>query len=70
LKRNKRNGGWLTCIPNALNGTRLTKEEFRDNLRLRYGFDPLDLRSKCDGCDCKLTVEHALSCKKGGLVLI
>jgi hypothetical protein len=70
LKRNKRNGGWLTCIPNALNGTRLTREEFRDNLRLRYGFDPLDLRSKCDGCDCKLTVEHALSCKKGGLVLI
>ncbi|KAL7462173.1 hypothetical protein ACHAXS_002561, partial [Conticribra weissflogii] len=40
LTRAKMGGSWLTVIPKAINGTILSAEEFRDNLRLRYGFTP------------------------------
>ena len=66
--RNCRNGAWLTVVPSRLNGTDLSANEFRDNIRLRYNFKPLDMPSRCDGCGAKLTVEHAMSCKVGGLV--
>jgi hypothetical protein len=61
---------WLACFPSRLHGTELSAEEFRDNLRLRYNLAPLSMPSKCDGCGQKMTVEHALSCKVGGLVHI
>ena len=35
--RATRNGAWLSSVPHCLNGTELSWEEFRDNLRLRYG---------------------------------
>jgi hypothetical protein len=57
-------------MPNSLNGTELSEEEFRDNLRLRFGLLPLSLPARCDGCEATFTVEHALSCKRGGLVLL
>jgi hypothetical protein len=57
-------------MPHTLNGTELSEEEFGDNLRLRFGLTPLALPERCDGCDAKFTVAHALSCKKGGLVLL
>ena len=72
-RRNKRAGhagAWLTVIPNRLNGTILSAEEFRDNLRLRYNIKPADMCQLCDGCNEPFSVEHALSCKKGGLVHI
>eukprot|EP00957_Ditylum_brightwellii_P172026 13096481-Ditylum_brightwellii.AAC.1 len=37
---------------------------------LRYDYIPLHLPCTCDGCGAKFTVQHALSCPKGGLVLI
>ncbi|MGL4997609.1 MAG: hypothetical protein ACRC5T_01270, partial [Cetobacterium sp.] len=58
------------ATPNSLNGTELAGGEFRDGLRMRYGLPPQDLPDKCDGCGQNFTVEHAMSCKKGGLVLI
>ena len=61
-------GMFLTAIPNRLNGTILSAEQWRDNVRLLYNLEPLNMPSKCDGCGAKLTVDHALSCKKGGLV--
>jgi hypothetical protein len=63
-------GIWLTCFPSRFHGTELSCEEFRDNLRLRYNLNPLSMPSVCDGCGAKMSVEHALSCKVGGLVHI
>ena len=49
----------------------LKNNEFRDSLRLRYGLRPNHLPSQCDGCSQNFSVEHALSCSKGGgLVLL
>ena len=70
LERACATGVWLSVMPDDLNGTTLSAEEFRDNLRLRYGLKPLDLPELCDGCGAKFSAEHALSCKKGGLVTL
>ena len=66
LLRARETGLWLTLSPELLNGTDLSAEEFRDNLRLRYGQQPSNLPRRCDGCGARFSVEHALSCKKGG----
>ena len=55
-------------MPCLLNGTALSAEEFRDSLRPRCGFQPGHLPSHCDGCLQRNSIEHALSCKKGGLI--
>ena len=47
----------------------LSQEEFQDNLCHRYGLMPQDNPATCDGCGKKLSIEHALSFPKGGLVL-
>ena len=39
-----------------------------DNIHLRYGLRPLALCLHCNGCGEGFSIEHALSCKKGGLV--
>ena len=70
LDRSRKTGAWLSAIPNALNGTVLSQEEFTDNLRVRYGLLPLLLPCNCDGCGAKFTVPHAMACKKGGLVTL
>ena len=64
-----KNGAWISAVPHCLNGTELSWEEFRDNLRLRYGLMPQDIPASCDGCDKKFLIEHALSFPKVGLVL-
>ena len=69
LHRASRNGAWLSAVPHCLNGMELSWEEFRDNLRLRYGLMPQDIPATCDGCGKKFLIGHALSCPKGGLVL-
>ncbi len=61
---------WLTIVPSRLNGTGISAEEWHNNARLRYNHSPLDMPERCDGCNCQMTVEHALLCKKGGLVHI
>ncbi len=45
-------------------------DEWRDNICLRYNSSPLDMPATCDGCRAKMSFEHALSCKMGGLVHI
>ena len=61
-------GSWITRTPHKLTGTLLSAEEWEDNVRLRYGLVPHNLCAHCDGCGEQFTVDHALNCKKGGLV--
>jgi len=63
-RRDKQNcaaGAWLSVFPNQLNGTGLSADEWRDNVRLRDNHSPLKMPVACDGCGAKTTVEHALS---------
>ena len=69
VERAKATGSWLSVTPTFINGLSLSKGEFRDGLSLRYGLEIKDLPKKCDGCNAKFSVNHALSCKKGGLVV-
>ena len=69
LHRATRNGAWLSAVPHHLNGTELSQEEFRDNLRLKYGLMLLDIPVTCNGCGKKFLIDNSLSCPKGGLVL-
>ena len=56
--------------PSTVIGTELGAQEWRDALFLRYGLDPPDLLTYCDGCQAKFSISHALDCKKGGLVTV
>ena len=69
LHRAMRNGAWFSDVPHRLNGTELSREVFRDSLHLRYGLMPQDTPVTCDGCGKEFSIEHTLSCPKGGLVL-
>ena len=71
LDRMAETGLWLTLMPETLNGTDLSPDEFRDSLRIRYGLVPKNLPPVCDGAGCKasFTVNHAMTCKKGGHVV-
>ena len=70
ISRARQTGSWLAVMPDTLNGTVLSAEEFQDSLRVRYGLEPVGLQPKCDGCYKDFTVTHALSCKTGGLVIL
>jgi hypothetical protein len=69
IKRSATTGAWLTTLPNTLNGSDLSADEFRDGVRLRLGLQPTALPPRCDGCDERFTIDHAMSCRKGGLIL-
>ncbi len=68
LHRNRFNGAWLHLLPSEANCTILTALEYRDSVRLRMGMQPQHLEPYCDGCGKQFSVEHAMNCKKGGLV--
>ncbi len=61
-------GAWLSFIPNSFDGMELLREEFQDKLAICYGLRPRGLPERCNGCREPFTVEHGLSCKKGGFV--
>ncbi len=56
---------WLTALPVTEFGFTLHKCAFRDALCLRYGWLPARTPINCD-CGTQFSVEHALSCPKGG----
>ena len=58
---------WLNALPLLEQGFNLTKQEFRDSLRLRYCVPLSGLPSFCV-CGEQFDVVHALSCKKGGFI--
>ena len=68
MQRAANTGAWITVVPSTFNGTDLGAQEWRDALFLRYGLEPPDLPTHCNGCEARFTISHALDCKKGGLV--
>ena len=65
LAQEKGASSWLTALPLEEFGLALHKGAFRDAISLRYGWQPLHTPSTCP-CGTNFTVEHALSCPKGG----
>ena len=61
-------GHFLLVKPLTRNGATLTAAEFRDGVDLRYGRKPPDLPPECYACadGLPLTLQHSLTCKKGG----
>ena len=66
-RRDKEASSWLNAISIEEHGLALNKQEFRDSLCLRYNLPLPNLPSYC-ACGEMFTVNHALSCKKGGFV--
>lgn len=48
-------------------GYSLSKQDFRNAINLRYGWDIPGIHSNC-ACGSKNSIDHALICKKGGYV--
>ena len=65
LVSEKGSSTWLTVLPLSEHGFALHKRAFQDSLVLRYGWTLDNLPSKCS-CGVSFSVEHALSCPKGG----
>ena len=68
LRRATKTLACLTVQLSTVNGMELGAQEWRDSLFLRYGLDPPDLPTPCNGCQSKFSISHALDCKKGDLV--
>ena len=68
MRRAGKTGDWITVLLSTVNGTELGYQEWQDALFLRYGMDPPDLLTYCDGCEARFTISHALDCKKGVLI--
>ena len=62
------NSCWLTAKVSERDNFVLSKIEFQDSMALRYGLPLTNLPMKCDGCGEVFHVQHALICKKGGLI--
>ena len=69
LAQEKGSSTWLTSLPLAEHGFSLHRSAFHDAMALRYGWTPKNLPAKCH-CGARFSVEHALSCPKGGFPTI
>ena len=65
LANEKGSSTWLIALPLSEHGFALHKRAFHDALALRYGWTPTEMPCTC-ACGNKFSVEHALSCAKGG----
>ena len=61
--------GWLTVLPMSQDHFDLTAQEFHDALALRHWKPLLNVPSNCDGCGSPFSLNHALICRKGGLII-
>ena len=59
---------WLTVIPLKDMDFDLNKREFRDAVRLRYDW-PIPDNPSVYVCGSMITVDHAMICQRGGLVI-
>ena len=69
LAKEKGVSTWLTALPLKEHGFGLHRAAFHDAMALRYGWSPSLLPSKCE-CGNNFTIDHALSCAKGGFPFI
>jgi hypothetical protein len=69
VSRGKETDAWLSVLPSTANGTALLAQEFQDALSMRHAETPHNFPDKCDDCDAHFSLQHALGCKKGGLVI-
>ena len=65
LAKEKGASNWLTVLPIEEHGFTLHKIAFRDAICLRYGWVPAQVPVNC-ACGTSFSVQHALSCPKGG----
>ena len=65
--REKGASSWLSALPLKKRGYVLNKQEFRDALCLRYGWPIPGTPLHC-GCGKRNSLDHVLTCKKGGYV--
>ena len=65
LAQEKGASTWLTSLPIQEFGFTLHKRAFQDAMALRYNWQPLRTPSTC-AYSTKFSIEHALSCPKGG----
>ena len=56
-------------LPLARHHFDLSAQEFRDALAIRYKRSLVNVPELCDGCGAVFSLSHALSCRKGGLVI-
>ena len=69
--RDKGSSHWLSVLPVEDQGFKLNKGKFRDALRLRYNKQLNGLPPNCpSSCGSKFNVCHALSCGRGGFVIM
>ena len=61
---------WPTLLPLLKDNFNFSATEFRDALCNRYRKPLKRSFSRCDGCQQDFDLQHALSCKKGGLVTL
>ena len=69
LASEKGASSWLTTLPLTEHGLTLHKGGFRDAIALRYGWQPTGVPTSCV-CGSAFTVDHALSCPRGGFPTI
>jgi len=67
LNKEKGASTWLTVLPLKDHSFSLNKQEFRDSLCIRYGWNIPGMPHFC-GCGLKNSIDHTLICKKGGYV--
>ena len=56
-------------IPITEFGFELSKQQFWNAIRLRYGWEISNLPTSCP-CSSKFDIQHSISCKKGAFVSI
>ena len=65
LAQEKGASSWLTSLPIEEFGFALHKGAFQDAITLRYNWPPTRIPTTC-ACGNKFSVDHAMSCPKGG----
>ena len=62
-------GGWLTAAPLSSQHFDLSPVEFRDALSMRCKRCLVQIPPVCNGCGGMFSIQHALDCRFGGLVI-